>query len=117
MRPLFTSVVCDYCDGLARPAEYFSGFVVWQPERSREGRAAYVFRSRTEAELWRSDRSLEEFRIREVLCEFPLAWRVSTGTLEGVEVADRLFEIYEDKRFEPAPNRAFLAHSVDSEAA
>lgn len=117
MRPLFTTVVCDSCDGLAPAPEYYSGFIVWQPDRVRKGRTTYVFRSRNDAALWRSDRDLQDCEIRKVLCEFPIRWRLKSGTLQGVEMADRPFEVFEDHRFPPAPNRVVLAVALQRDAA
>jgi hypothetical protein len=49
MLALFTSYVCDYCDG-HRPAGTFRGYVViHRPLPSQE----YVFKTQADAERWR----------------------------------------------------------------
>ncbi len=46
-------------------------------------------------------------------CDFarnhPFRWRRSGGFIEDLELADHLYEIFEDHRFEPGPHRAFLS--------
>ncbi len=85
------------------------GFVVW---RSRpEGSCEYVFKTRTDAEKWRSGAGLERFPIRLVSTETPFKWRTSTGSVSGIELADRLFEIYTDEekmKSGSSAQRAFL---------
>jgi hypothetical protein len=104
--PLFYSAACDWCDGLASVA-LDRGFVVWRDRGP--GASEYVFRTRADAERWISVRSLDGFPVREVLSEHGFRWRASTGSVRDLELADRLFEIYLDRRFPPAPHRAFLA--------
>ncbi len=110
MLPLFTSLVCDYCDGHVDLEDgYYRGFVVFTGEEAFDGRPVYVFRTRTDAALYRSANGLQSCPIEEVLCEQPFNWRKSTGTLQDVELAARPYELYPDHRFPPAPNRAFMA--------
>lgn len=108
MRALFISMVCDYCDGLAPDEpDYDHGWVVWRgrPMPADE----YVFSSREHADRWRSVQGLTACPIKEVLAPVKFRWRLSSGSVKGLEMADRPVTIYPDKRFPPAPNRAFLA--------
>ena len=47
-RPLFTSVVCDYCDGLIDIGTYH-GFMVFRGREDLIDKPVYVFRTRTDA--------------------------------------------------------------------
>jgi len=69
----------------------------------------YVFRSREDAERWCKHRGHEVKAIRIVLTESTFRWKMSAGSVTDVELADHLFEIYADHRYEPKPFRAFLA--------
>lgn len=104
--PLFYSAACDWCDGLVS-AELDRGYIVWRGRPP--GASEYVFRTRGDAARWIEARELTDCPVREVLSEYPFRWRPSTGTIRDIELADRLFEIYPDRRFPPAPHRAFLA--------
>jgi hypothetical protein len=107
MRPLFTSVVCDYCDGLVDDSGWDTGFVVWR------GRAPptdeYVFATRADAARWKAATGMRDEPILPVRAPLKFRWRQSTGTVKGVTLADSLVTIYPDPRFPPGPNRACLA--------
>lgn len=116
MRPLFTSCVCDHCDGLVA-VETYRGFIVYRGPADLRDRSLYVFPTRTDAALWRSATGLSHCPILEVLCETPFAWRRSSGSIGDLELADRLYEVYPDHRFPPAPDRAYLAPAARAFAA
>lgn len=65
MRPLFISMVCDYCDGLAPDDACDRGYVVWRhrPFPAEE----YVFSNLADAELWRAHQKLHDAPIVIVL--------------------------------------------------
>jgi hypothetical protein len=112
MRPLFISYVCDYCDGLhGEPVEYDHGFVVWRPRPTPA--QEYVFSTRRDAERWRTIQGLSGYDIREVLTATKFRWRKSTGSVKGLEMADRLIEIFPDRRHPPGPNRAFFGDATE----
>lgn len=113
---LFVSYVCDYCEGTSF-SHWYSGFIVFQPERLGGGNPFHVFRSRTDAAIWRSASGLQQCELREVLSENPIAWKSSRGTISNIQLADRPFEIFADHRFEPGENRAFIAPLAAAEAA
>jgi hypothetical protein len=116
MRPLFTSCVCDHCDGIAEVGA-FRGYIVYRGEEDLGGRPVYVFRTATDAAIWRNAQGLQHSPIRAVLSESPFRWRVSSGSIRDVELAERPFEIYPDHRFPPDPHRAYLAPKSASRAA
>jgi hypothetical protein len=116
MLALFTSFVCDHCDGLTQE-EYSRGFIVFIGDEMFDGRPVYVFRTRTDAALWRSANGLQHCPIEEVLSENELVWRETTGSLQGITLAERPFEIFPDHRFPPGPYRAFLARARERRAA
>jgi hypothetical protein len=104
MTPLFTSYVCDYCDGLKQVGT-FRGFVVLhRPLPSQE----YVFRTKEDAERWRTLNRHDKAKVRPVLSEEEFRWQPSRGSIQGVMLADRLFEIFPDQKFERKPCRAYV---------
>jgi hypothetical protein len=107
MTALLLSYVCDYCDELRSDTTPYRGFVVYRGRgRVRE---EYVFRSRRDAERWREMFKLDDCEVREVESAHEFRWRVSNGRVKDLELADRLFEIFPDHRYEPAPRRAHIA--------
>jgi len=111
---LFLSAVCDWCersdlDGLDK------GFVVWRGTRSQE--SSYVFPTYEDAARWSKANGLDANPIFEVRSEEPFVWKASTGTLDELTLADRLYEIYPNRRFPKAANRAFLAPGAFGAAA
>lgn len=108
MTPLFISLVCDYCDGLAMDEENWDrGYVVWRgrPLPVEE----YVFQTYEDAERWKVANAMTAEPILLVIAPLKFRWRRSTGTLRDITTADRLVTIYPDHRFPPGPNRACLA--------
>lgn len=101
MTALFTSYVCDYCDGLAA-IEWQRGYVVFRGADDFD-RPIYVFPSQTDAAIYRSSSGWQQFQIREVRFEHPVAWKKASGTLTGVTIAARPFTLHRDHRFEPLP--------------
>ena len=111
LRPLFISLVCDFCDGLvAEDAEYDRGWVVWRgrPMPADE----YVFSTREDAERWREVQGLEHCPVLEVRAPVRFRWRTSNGSIKGLRMADRPVTIYPDRRFPLGPNRAFLVQAA-----
>jgi hypothetical protein len=53
-----------------------------------------VFKTRPDAERWRSAAGLDRFPIREVRIPQQIRWRMSTGSVRDIELADRLYKIY-----------------------
>jgi hypothetical protein len=109
MRPLFVTYACDFCDGLTKPGLLHRGFVVWRGLHPTGAREEYVFPTRADADRYRSAARLCHYEIREVLSETQIHWHPSRGTIRGLDLADHLYTIYPDHRFEPGPYRAFLA--------
>lgn len=108
MRPLFVSMVCDYCDGLSADEDVWDlGYVVWRgrPMPTEE----YVFATKEDAETWRQVNGMDNAPILPVRAPVKFRWRRTTGTLKNVVIADRLVMIYPDRRFPAGPYRASLA--------
>lgn len=112
---LFTSYVCDYCDGVANQT-YYSGFIVLRPERVGTGAPFYVFPTRTAAGVWRSANKLQHCQIREVLSLEPFEWSRSRGRLD-VELARHPYQIFPDHKYPAGPHRAFIAPRGKTRAA
>ena len=108
MTALFTSYVCDWCDGLRKPLPVARGWVVWRPTGDAEERECYVFPTPQMAEYYRSVTNVEG-EIRQVLSELPIRWSDGKGNIKNLRLAERLYTIYPDHRYEPGPYRAFLA--------
>jgi hypothetical protein len=107
MRALLFSMACDHCDGLP-DTPTFRGFIVLRRDRQLPSEE-YVFATRADAERWRELNALLDAEIHEVWNEKPFRWQPSRGTVRGIILADRLFEIWPEARFEPGPNRAVIA--------
>lgn len=99
--PLFTSRACDYCDGVVDFTAFDRGWVVYGGDPTERH---YVFAERAQAQAWRAKKGRETHDILEVISEDGFTWR---GTPDGL-VADRVYYVYPDHRFEPASDRAFL---------
>ena len=118
MTALFTSYACDWCDGLRTPIPVARGWVIWRPgaETSVEERECYVFPTPQMAEYYRAVTSVEG-NVRQVLSETPIRWSDGKGNIKNLRLAERLYTIYPDHRFEPGPFRAFLAPEEDARRA
>ncbi len=104
MTALFTSYVCDYCDGKKSAGTFRGWVVVHRPLPSQE----YVFKTFDDAEKWRRLNHHDAASVRAVLSENEFRWQASRGHVRGVVLADRLFEIFPDQRFERRPYRAYV---------
>lgn len=107
MTALFTSYVCDYCDGLVQPT-WHSGFIVFRGDEDFD-RPVYVFPTRTEAAIYRQLKGWQSCPIREIHFEHPVRWKQASGALQGVNIAAQPFVLHRDHRFEPAPYAGYLA--------
>lgn len=112
MLPLFTSYVCDYCDGLKKPPLLYHGYVLWRGEPGRDGSQVYVFRTRRDAERYRAASGMDpSCEIREIVSEFEIRWQRSRGSIRDLELGERLLTLFPDHRFEPAPYRGYPANA------
>ena len=118
MTALFTSYACDWCDGLKKPIPVARGWVIWRAGSSTsvEERECYVFPTPQMAEYYRSVTNVEG-DVRQVLSEMPIRWSDGKGNIKNLRLAERLYTIYPDHRFEPGPYRAFLAPEEDARRA
>lgn len=108
MVPLFLTCVCDYCENPAK-GDYHRGYIVYRGFLG-PGFPHYVFSNHQSAERWQRGQGQQNSgEIREILSSEPFRWRPSRGTLQDIEFADHLFEIFPDHRYRVAPHRAFLA--------
>jgi len=112
---LFTSYVCDYCDGLVQP-DWLSGYIVYRGEADFS-RPIYVFPTRTEAALYRQAYDWPLYPICEVHFEHPVQWRPAQGKLDGIRIAPRPFTLHRDHRFESVPYSAYIVHIPEANAA
>lgn len=109
MVQLFLSQACDYCDYGVPKEKLHVGFVVYRSDREEAACEEYVFRTRMDAERWRTAAGREGQEIRQVYSLLPFRWHLSRGTLRDVVLADHMAEVFPDHRFEPLPHRVFLA--------
>jgi hypothetical protein len=108
MTPLFISYVCDYCDGLKLLEFRFRGYIVFNGNRDPNGHLDYVFPTRADAEQYRRATNRDQDEIREVYSEFEFKWHMGRGSIKNLKLADHIYTIYPDYRFEPGPYRACL---------
>jgi hypothetical protein len=111
MTQLFLSTACDYCDFGVPKERLHRGFLVHRPAAVQAGYEDYVFRTRTDAEKWQEAAGLKSCAIREVYSLMPFRWHLSNGMLNDIVLAQGMYEVFPDHRFEPLPNRVFLAES------
>jgi len=116
MTALFTSYVCDWCDGHKKPIPVARGWVIWRRGQTAEERECYVFPTPQMAEYYRAVTNVEG-DVRQVLSEMPIRWSDGKGNIKNLRLAERLYTIYPDHRFEPGPFRAFLAPEESRRAA
>ena len=105
MLALFTSCVCEPCDGYPE-GDFFRGWVVW-PERPFGLVQTWVFRREQDARKWLESRT--DGVVRAVLSREPFAWTRSRGAMKDLVLAEKPFEIFPDHRHPPGKYRAFLA--------
>jgi hypothetical protein len=107
MVKIFLSQACDHCDYGIPKDRLHRGFIVYRaPEAGESTSEEYVFRTRMDAERWRTAASREECEIREVYSLDPFRWHLSRGTLRDVVLADHMFEIFPNHKYEQKPHRA-----------
>jgi hypothetical protein len=116
MTALFTSYACDWCDGHKQPIPVARGWVIWRPDPGGEPRECYVFPTPQMAQYYRRVTQTEG-DIREVLSEQPIPWSDGKGNIKNLRLAERLYTVFPDHRFEPGPFRAYLAGSDARRAA
>ncbi len=112
--PLLVTTVCDWCDG-AYAGPLYGGYVVWRGHQP--GRREYVFRTLPDAETWAAASGIYGAAILPVWCEVPFRWRTSAGTIQGIELADVLYDVFPSRHFPVGPQRAFLAKPPNLSAA
>ena len=105
MLALFTSCVCEHCDG-APQGDFFRGWAVWPADRTGVVQG-WVFRTRDDAAKWLE--SHHDGVIRAVLAPEPFAWTKSRGALKDIVLAERPYELFPDHRHPPGVHRAFVA--------
>ena len=109
MLALFTSYVCDWCDG-APQGRFHRGWVAWD-ETTNAPATALVFRFADDAARWGEGRE-RTLQVREVLSTETFQWTHARGSLRDLELADRPFQVFRDHRFPAGECRAFLAPTV-----
>lgn len=110
MVSLFLSQVCDYCDYGIPEDKLHRGFIVYRLDSDATfPREEYVFRTRMDVARWRSASNREGCAIYKVFSLMPYQWHMSRGTLRDVVLADHMFSVFENWKYEPLPHRCFLA--------
>lgn len=110
LKPLFITMVCDFCDGLSQEEGWDSGWVVWRglPMPAEE----LVFATREDAERWQAAQGLENLQILPVCAPVAFRWsHAYTVSGEEIRMTDRPVTIYPDRRFPSVVGRACLAHA------
>lgn len=112
MTQLFLTQACDYCDYGVPKEKLHLGFVVYQTDATGACEE-YVFRTRMDAERWRTAAGREGCEIQEVYSLHPFRWHVTRGTLRDAVLADHMFQVFPDWKYENLPHRCFLATAVE----
>jgi hypothetical protein len=87
----------------------YHGWIVYRGRPP--GSSEYVFRTEEHAAHWRRQAGLEQHPTRMVETRTPFAWRMSTGTVTGIEIAEKLYEIF--PAYSLGPNRAWLCVATE----
>lgn len=106
MTALFLTTACDYCDYGVAPDKLHRGFIVFGSGSVTV--EEYVFQTVADAEAWRVASGRDGCTVRAVYSLVPFRWHLSRGCLQNVTLADHMFEIFPNHRYEPLPHRAFL---------
>lgn len=106
MTALFSSYVCDWCDGLKKLEARSRGYVVWS---GVEGLEHYVFPSRDDAERYMDAIGLSSQEIREVFSEEEFVWQRSRGTVKDITLAKFRYVVWTTSRFPAGKHQAWLA--------
>jgi hypothetical protein len=107
---MFQRVCRDACatesseDDLPEYEEFdFPGYISISPDEVRElhvgdfGKSGYVFATRADAERWIEVNHYQGWSVCEVRGREAFRWQPSQGTVRGVILANRLYEIYSSK--------------------
>lgn len=108
MAQLFLTAACDYCDFGVPQERLHRGYIVNRGADDDGKQEEYVFRGRMDAERWRTAAGRENCEVMEVYSIEPFQWHLSRGWLRDVILADHMYEIFPDHRYEPGPHRAFI---------
>lgn len=76
LRPIFTSLACDQCDGIVKPPTFERGWVLWDTLTASAQRLL-VFRSFEDAYAFQSEQhhlSPEQKQIKPVQLDQPVSW-------------------------------------------
>jgi hypothetical protein len=106
MTPLFSSYVCDWCDGLKKIEARSRGYIVWS---GGEGLEHYVFPSPEDAERYMAAVGIAAQEIREVLSEDEFIWHRSRGTARDFILAKHRYTVWTTSRFPAGKHDAWLA--------
>lgn len=106
MTPLFTSYVCDWCDGLRAVEPRSRGYVVWG---GGDGLEHYVFPTRDDAERYMAAIGVFAQEIREVLSEEEFVWQRSRGTVKDIMLAKHRYTVWTTCRVPAGKHQAWLA--------
>lgn len=110
MQPLFTSYFCPFCDSEDDVGQASNrGFIIWRDRPP--GSTEYVFKTREGAEEWRSIAGLQRFSVRPVLSATAFVWRLSSGTVKDIELAEGVYEVYRQQP-RPAERCVWLEHEA-----
>ncbi len=108
MQPLFTSYVCDFCDGLVEDPAAYRGWVVLDELPGPEGKRAFVFPTVEMAERYRAQGSrVKTGRVYEVFSADPLSWTHGRGTIKDLQLAEGVHTVFPDHRH---PRQAHAVH-------
>lgn len=109
MVKIFLTQACDHCDYGVPKDRLHHGFIVYRPRAEGESSTEeYVFRTHADAERWREAAGREGCAIVDVYSLSPFRWHLSRGTLRDVVLADHMFEVFENWKYEALPHRCFL---------
>jgi len=103
----FNLFTCEWCRGDIRDLPLHHGYVVMTDERMHKPH--YVFRTPGDAKRWKDHYRLDGAPVTKVLSPTAFRWQESRGALTGLEIANRLYEVVDDHKFDPRDSKVFRA--------
>jgi hypothetical protein len=104
MTALFYSLECRFCNNDLK-GYYYVGYIVVRAGDNFPISSMYVHQGLNDVKKWQ-ELGIQG-SVKAVLSQSPFTWTLSP--LLAITVADSLYTVYADHKYEPGPQKAFLA--------
>ena len=103
----FSEYVCEWCTSKLEELRFHEGYVAM--DDARLFTPHYVFLMQEEARQWAHAEGMDERKVVKVLSPNRFRWMKSRGKIPGLVIADRLYCIAPDHRFDPVESQVIIA--------